>query len=155
MESAFGAGVEEFHEVGLQAHQVNLRFRVAEAGVEFENLWAGFCEHDSGVEETAKVDAFGGATFEPWTENGAAGFRELGLGEKRRWRICAHATGVEALIIVEGAFVVLGSWKEFGGLAVANGVEGNLGAFEKFLDDDAGAGFAKGFLQEDFVDGAI
>jgi hypothetical protein len=51
--------------------------------------------------------------------------------------------------------VVLGRWEEFGGLAVANGVQGNFRAFEKFLDDDAGAGGAETFLEEDFVDGAI
>ena len=70
-------------------------------------------------------------------------------------RIGAHAAGVEAAVAVQGALVVLRGGEEFGGLAVAQGVEGDFHAFEQFLDDDARPGRAKGLADEDVLDGLV
>ena len=52
----------------------------------------------------------------------------------------------------------LWSWavgKSLRGLAVAQRVQGNLRAFEQFLDDDGGARPAEGLLGQNFINGTV
>ena len=57
------------------------------------------------------------------------------------------------MVAVQRAFVVLGGGEEQGRPAVAQGVQGDLGACEQFLDDDGCAGGAEGLLDEHVVNG--
>ena len=149
------AGVEQLDQVVFQSGQINLGFRVAEPGIEFQHLWPGLGEHQTGVEDAAEVDAFGGTTAEPGIEDLAIRLGQAGRAQKRGGAIGAHAAGVEPAVAVERALVVLGGGEEAGGRAIAQGVEGDLHAFQEFLDDDARAGGAEGLPDEDLVDGSF
>ena len=78
---------------------------------------------------------------------------ELCVGQKRRRRIRSHAAGVQAKVAVKRALVILRRRKNFRGLAVAKRVQGNLDAFEKFLNDHVRARCTKRFADHDFVHG--
>src|SRR5262249_29510799 len=70
-------------------------------------------------------------------------------------RISAHSARIETLVMVEGPFVILGRREQSGVLAVTKRVQRDLGAFEKFLDDDARAGAAERATEQHFVNGPI
>ena len=106
-----------------------------------------------GYRNAAIINALRRATAHERLENFAAGVRQFRFGQERRWRISAHAAGVQALVAVQRAFVVLRRRKQFRRFAVAERVQGNLHAFEKFLNDHVRARRAKGLADHDFVHG--
>jgi len=97
-------------------------------------------EHDAGIKDAAELDAFGDATLEPRPKDLFAHAGELRLGEKRGRRIGPHAPGIQTLIPVQGALVVLRRWEETGRPAIAERVQRDLRALEQFLDDNARTG---------------
>ena len=146
---------EKFDEIVLQPREVNLCLRITEARVELDDLGAVLGEHHAGIEQSAKVDAVRRAAFQPRIQNLRAHIGEFGVGQERGRGIGAHAAGVQPEIAVERALVILRRREEFRGLAVAEGVEGNLHPFKKLLNDDARAGAAKGFADQNLVDGPV
>ena len=70
---------------------------------------------------------------------------DLLVVQEWRGRIRPHAAGVQALVAIERALVVLRRGKNLRHLAVAQRVQGNLDTFEKFLNDDLRACRPKGF----------
>lgn len=98
--------VQERNEVILKTSQINLRLRVAEAGVEFEDFRPAFCEHDSGVNDAPVINALDGATAKPRFNDQSLHFGELRRAHKSQWADCSHAAGILAFIAVERFLMV-------------------------------------------------
>jgi tRNA uridine 5-carboxymethylaminomethyl modification enzyme len=131
-ESSLGRRHEGGEEVGLHAVHERLRFGVAEADVELEDLGPIGRHHESGVKKAGELRALDGREDDA-VEN-VAGLR---FGQDVRIAIGPHAAGVRAGVVVEYSFVVLG-WRERDGVAaVADRDEADLVAAEELLDDNA------------------
>ena len=70
VELAVDGVFEQFDEIGLEAHQDRLRFRVAHAAVEFQGLErAVLADHQAGVEEAGEGDAVSGHAAHGWQDD--------------------------------------------------------------------------------------
>jgi hypothetical protein len=106
-----------------------------------------------GYKNAAIINALRRAAAHERFENFARGVGKLRVAQERRGRIRAHAAGVQAEVAVERALVILRRGENLRRLAVAQRVQRNLDAFEKFLDDHARARRAEGLADHDFVHG--
>ena len=70
----------------------------------------------------------------------------------RNGEYAAHAAGVGALVVVEGAFVVLAGFERDDRAAVGQGQHAGLLAVEPLLDDQAVAGLAEDAANHDLID---
>ncbi len=111
-----------------QPRQVNLRFGVAEAGVELEHLRPGLGQHDARIQDAMEINALSRAAAQPRGQDAVADGGQLGVAQERGGGIGAHAAGVQAEVAVQRPLVVLGGREQLGGLAVAEGVEGDFHA---------------------------
>src|SRR5262249_43457613 len=148
-------GLEQFDQVVLQSREINLSLWISESRVKLQHLRAVSSQHDARIQDATEINALGGRTLEPWLENPRANLRQCRLGQKRSRRVSAHAAGVQALVAVQGALVVLGRRKQHGRLAVAKRMEGNLRPFQELLDNDGASSSAKYLVDEDVVDGPM
>jgi len=94
-------------DVGAQPHHENLRFRISEAHVVFDELGAVLGDHESGEENTAKrrfARAHGGHCRQNDFIHRAPGHIR---GHDRRGRIGAHAARIRPRIAVADTLVIL------------------------------------------------
>ena len=139
VEHAVGGGDQRRQQVGLEAHHEHLALGVAEAHVVLVELGAVLGDHDAEVEHALegrpprRHAAHGGP--DDLVERPA---RHLGRHHRRR-RIGAHAAGIGARVAVADALVVLRRGQRQHVLAVDQGEEARLLAFQELLDDDLGA----------------
>ncbi len=128
------AGEHERHQIALEAHHQHLAFRIAEAGVVFDQLGAFARQHQSGEEHALIGVAL--------LAHGAhRGFDDLGHhaglqfgGQDRGGGIGAHAAGVRAGVPVAHALVILGAAEGDNRGAIGKGEEARLLALHEFLD---------------------
>lgn len=86
-------------------------------------------------------------------QNVLRGLGELRLGQKRGRRIRPHAAGVQALVALERALVILRGRENPRRRAVAQGVHRDFDALEIFLNDHLRARRAEHLAHHDFVHG--
>ena len=131
---------QQFEQVGFQAHQDGLGFRVAHAAVELQRLdLAVGIDHQAGIQEAGVGDAVLGHAADGRQDHLAHGAGVHVGRHHRSRRIGTHAAGIRALVVVLQALVVLagGQRHHFG--AIAHHHEAGFLALQEFLDHHAGA----------------
>ena len=153
VEAAFDAGFEGVEQVGLEAGQDDLGFRIAEAGVVFEDFGTARGHHEAAIEDADEGRAFFGHA----ADGGLGDVAHDPLGHLRLEHgvsgVGAHAAGVEAGVVFADALVVLCREKRGDVGAVTETNEADFFALEEFLDDNLLRGFAEERAVEEAVGG--
>ena len=113
-----------------------MRFRVAEPAVELKHLRAVGGEQEAGIKQALERDALGVDAAHERKHDFAMHAIVQFLGEQRRRAERAHASGVRAGIVIEGALVILRRRTEQVARAVHERVDRALGAAQKLLNHD-------------------
>ncbi len=131
----------DVQKVGLEPWEDNLRFRVAEAGVELNHLRYIVSRNHQAAVESALI----GSTF---VSQGQDGRLHNGLHDditqhgviKRRRGIAAHTARIRPFIAVKDTLIVAGRDGGNNGLAIGKDEEAHLPAVQILLDNDTVAG---------------
>ena len=119
-EIAVGRGREPRREVAVDQRNDDLRFRIAEADVELDDLGTVAGQHQPGVEKAAVLRAFARACPRYTGSTISRMMRAcIGLIDQRARRERAHAAGVRPSIAVEDALVILRRHQRLRARAVA------------------------------------
>ena len=156
IEGAVDAMLQQSDEVGLEAHQDRLGFRIAQAAVEFQSLQAAIlADHQTGIQEAGIGDAILEHALhgrqDDFAHRPAMNFRR----HAGRGRIGAHTTGIRPLIAVKDTLVILTGRQRQDVLAVNHDDEAGFLAIEELLDHDAGAGVTQLVAGQHVVDGGM
>ena len=148
--------LDDLEQVGFQAQEDRLGFRVAHAAVEFERPRAAFLvDHEARVQEAGVRNAVLCHAGHRRQDDLAHDARmDLG-GHHRRRRIGAHAAGIRPLVAVAEALVVLAGRQRQHVRAVAHHDEAGFLAFEAVLDHDARARIAQALVAEHHGDRSL
>ena len=142
-------------EVGGELREHDFGFRVAEAGVEFDDLRAVGGGDQTGVQDTGEWRTFLGHAFDGGAHDFLDGLVDHGLRNLRHRAVGTHATGVRTLVAIVGALVILGDRHrpEIG--AVDKAHQGEFLAVQEVLDNDLGTGGAEAMVDEDVFECAL
>ena len=143
---AQGDRLEDVVDVALEERQDDFRLRVAEAGVELDDLDALRGLHQTAVQDAGERAAFGHHRLRGLAHDLLVGELAVFLRDERKARVGAHTARVRALVAVEGALVVLGKRHRIDALAVHEAQEGELGAGEEIFHHDPA--LAEGLVQQ-------
>ena len=131
-------------EIGLEAHEDRLGFRIAAAAIELQNVRCAVGgNHESGVQEAGVRHALGGQSADSRFDDLAHDAGVQRRGDYRRRRIGAHAAGVGSAITVVAALVILGAGERQAVRAVRHDDEARLLAGQELLDHHLAAGLTE------------
>src|SRR5262249_4587405 len=148
VERAAHAGIEQFGEIIFKARQIDLRLRIAKARIELNHARAILRQNDSGIQDSAIINPFYHTTTHERLENLVVGLREFSIRQEWRGRIRAHSAGIQPLVTIQSAFMVLRSREKLRGFAVAKRVQRYFRSLKKFLDNNFRTRSAKRFPNE-------
>ena len=136
--------VEKFHN--------NLSFRVAEAAVVFNHIWALWSQHQTEVQTAGECSAQFAHCFYGWQEDAIHALLCNFCSVEWVWCDGAHTAGVQTFVIVQCAFVVHGGNHWFYGFTVNKCQNGNFRTGEEFFHNDLVAACTEDFVFHDFMD---
>ena len=143
VECAVGGRGHQLKATGLQHGQDDFGFGVAESTVVFDQLGAGWGEHDAGEEHPDVGGAGSGHTSDRWFKEKRC---ELSLaGGIDAWHRTkgTHAAGVRAGIAFTNTLVVLSSGQRYDRGSIAHAEQAELFAGHPFFEHDGRAGLAE------------
>ena len=149
---AFGAGVHDLCQVAVEERQNSLRFRVAEAAVEFDDFRAVRRNHEAGIEAALIGNAFLLQAVDDGFQDLFFNFLADFQRNDRCRSIRSHAARVGAFVVIEDTLVVLSRNHGHDGLAVDKSQEARFFTDHAFFDDDAAAGSAEDMVFHHGID---
>ena len=147
LELAVMRGHQRGQKVRLEPRHEHLAFRVAESGVDLEQLGPVGCEHEAGVEDAGIGRAVLRQAAHERLHNPLARLLAKRRSHCRRRGVGAHAAGVRPGIALADGLVVLRRLQRQHRLAVDQGKIAGLLAHQHLLDHELRAGFAEGAIQ--------
>src|SRR5215203_5838285 len=130
-------------QVVVDQRQYNLRFRVAEANVEFDDFWSLTRQHEAGIQEAAVLVAVGAHPRDNRTHDLLHDpLAHRAVNERARGKR-PHATGVRAAVAVERTLVVLGGSQRHRARAIAEREKRDFWPGETLLEYDARTSIAE------------
>ena len=156
IEFARQSSLHQIDQIAVQAAHNRLRFRVAEAAVEFDGeRRAVGVNHQAGIQKARELDAVGLHA----AHGGQDDFVHRALINRGRYHrggaVCAHAAGVRALVAVQQAFMVLAGGHRQNVFAVHHHDEAGFFARQIIFNHHAAAGAAHFVAQQHIVNRGV
>lgn len=113
----------------------DLRFRIAKANVELDDLWPVWRQHQADIQKTNVGVTLGAHPLEHRLDDPLHREVRQCRGEERARREGAHASSVGPAIVIEDPFVILGARQGYRPRSIAQIERRHLGTGQTLLDD--------------------
>ena len=141
-------GIDAGTEVGSEFRQHHFGFRIAEAGVELDDLRTVGSGDQTRIQNAGERCAFVGHGFDGRFDDGLNGGVDHILADLRHRAVGAHAAGVRALVLVVGALVILRNRHRPEVGAVHEAHQREFLSFEEVFDNHFGTGVTETVIDE-------
>ncbi len=145
-DSAVERRLDHGDQVGLEAGQHCLGFRVAEPGIELDHFRTVLGEDQARIDEPLVRVSVGGHRAENGKDDGVPYLVDEPIRELDR-RVAPHPAGVRSSVVIEQAFVVAGGLEGHRVVTVGDGEHAELRSGQELLDDDGGSGDPEGAFE--------
>ena len=150
-QSAINTGLQHRQQVAVEQWQHHLRFRIAEPGVELDDLRTGRRHHQAGIQASLIKDAFVAQTIDHRLQNRLLHFGQQFRRHHRRRRISAHTAGIGTRIAIADPLVVLRRHHRHDGEPIGESQQRGFFPDQSFFQNDLATSIAMHFFQHDFV----
>ena len=155
VKGAIHACLKYIHNIIFHTWENYLCLRITESGIVFQHLRSLWCQHQSKENHSFELSALSRHSIHSLLIDIFFTKFVHFIRIERARRKCSHTTGIETLITVQCAFVILRGGHDTDGLAVYKAEHGHLASGHELFDDHLIAGRTKLLVLHDLLDACL